>query len=98
QADVWHDFHESVMPEIREALAAQMGPQYVVKIDEHIYIHELATGERNLLGRADVGVAHPTSLEGPGGASTVAAPVMIWLPEVDVERQSFVEIRDRRNR
>jgi hypothetical protein len=32
---VWHNFHESFMPLIREIIGAQLGADYVVKIDEH---------------------------------------------------------------
>ena len=48
-ADVWHDFHESFMPHIRDVLAAQVDPRYIVKIDEHVFIHELSGEQRRFL-------------------------------------------------
>ena len=37
QDDVWHDFHEKIIPMIAERLVVQVRPEYIVKIDEHIY-------------------------------------------------------------
>jgi hypothetical protein len=48
QDAAWHDFHESFMPVAREFLSAQLLPRYFVKIDEHIYIHELSDDQQRL--------------------------------------------------
>ena len=56
QDDVSHDFHERFLPAAAEVIGAQVQPDYIVKIDEHVYIHELAVESRRLLGRADLGV------------------------------------------
>ncbi len=91
---VWHDFHERFMPFTAEAIGAQTGPQYIVRIDEHVYIRELR-GTRRLTGRADLAVARTS--DGAGaltGAVVQDAPARVRLPQVDVERESFVEIRD----
>jgi hypothetical protein len=70
-----------------------------VKIDEHIYIHELPAETRHLLGRSDVFVARPSSVSEPRpGTGVLEAPAQVRLPAVDVERLSFVEIRDRMSR
>lgn len=96
QTRVWHDFHESFMPLVRDLLSAQLDPAYVVKIDEQVYIHELPAEPRRFVGRADVGVT-----EHPGGGGLQAdtavldAPAEVALPGVDFERLSFLEIRDR---
>src|SRR5579863_10179400 len=99
QEEVWHDFHERLCPAVAELLTAQVRPSYIVKIDEHIYIHELPAETRTLVGRSDVEVAR---LQGNGdvGASTsvLEAPAHVRIPAVDVERISFVEVRDRANR
>ncbi len=99
QSTVWHDFHETLLPTIREAITAQVRPRYVVKVDEHIYIHELPEQEeRRLVGRDDLTVAHapvPAFEYSAGGTATIEAPVRVRLPEIDIERQSFLEIRDR---
>ncbi len=99
QEDAWHDFHERFMPATADRLAAQVDPRYIVKIDEHIYVHELSGEQRQFLGRADVAVAQRSPAANAAAATPVlAAPVEGYLPAVDVERLSFVEIRDRRNR
>lgn len=100
QDDVWQDFHQALIPVLREMLAELVRPKYLVKIDEHLYLHELPEGERALLGRGDVSVAGPRRAEGDAGQSaSIAAPAYGRLPVVaDVERQSYLEIRDRKSR
>jgi hypothetical protein len=102
QEGVWHDFHERFVPHLTEALAPQpqVRGRYIVKIDEHDYIHDRSVQEREFVGRADALVAHP----GPAAAASpapavVEAPACARVPvAVDVERLSFVEIRDRQSR
>ncbi len=69
QDDVWHGFHQQFCSICQELLVPQVRPRYIVKLEEHVYIHELPAAERRLLGRA-----------------------------VDIERESFIEIRDRKTR
>lgn len=100
QDDVWQDFHQSFIPVLREMLADLVRPKYFVKIDEHLYLHELPEGERALLGRGDVTVASPAGAEEETAeTASLAAPAYGRLPSVtDVERQSYLEIRDRKSR
>jgi hypothetical protein len=99
QEDVWHDFHESFMPQAREFLASQLPAHYLVKIDEHLYIHEPSSDRSSFLGREDVLVADRRSSPDRGvQGATLQAPTEIVLPIADVERVSFLEIRDRRDR
>jgi hypothetical protein len=100
QPSVWHDFHESFMPLAREILSAQVLPRYFVKIDEQIYIHELAEESRRLAGRGDLLVADLVPpREAPGAAAkTLAAPAEVRAAHIDVQSQSFLEIRDRDTR
>lgn len=99
-ASVWHDFHEAFCPALRDALTALVRPQYIVKIDEQVYLHELSAEERRLIGRPDVAIAE----SGRGGtatavSSTLSAPFQGELfPSFDEERLSFLEIRDRESR
>ncbi len=99
QEDVWHDFHDSFMPVARDLLNAQLGDRYIVKIDEHVYVHDLAEEHREFLGRADVAVASlhnsPTASSAVG---VLEAPVEVEVPRPDIERELFLEIRDRRTR
>lgn len=101
QEDVWHDFHERLLPHLAEVIGSQLAAHYIVKIDEHLYIHEPSAEQRILMGRGDVLLAtRQTSV--PGGAATTTAladaPAQVLLPAVDIEGSSFLEIRDRRDR
>lgn len=99
QDDVWHDFHEAFLPQLRDQIAGNVAPHYIVKIDEHVYIHEPPAVDRTFLGRADVFVATRRPLEGHHAATAMAkAPTQITLPSVDIERLSYLEIRDRRDK
>ena len=99
QDDVWHDFHERFLPAAAEVIGAQVQPDYIVKIDEHVYVHELPHEPRRLLGRADLAVtpAHDPGESRPA-VGLLDAPARVRIPAVDVEREAFVEIRDRRSR
>ena len=101
QEDVWHDFHERFIPLLATILGGQLRPRYIVKIDEHIYVHEMVIESRRLVGRADISVGHglgvPTS-QPVSGAGVLERRRGVRLPAVDHERLSYVEIRDRRDR
>jgi hypothetical protein len=99
QSDTWEDFHHNFITRAQETLSGQVGPNYLVKIEVRLILHELSAEERRFIGRADVGVTAPpgTVSSVPAGTPT-AAPVQLQLPAVEIERQSFIEIRDRRNR
>ncbi len=58
QPAVWQDFHDSFIPLVRELLTAQVQPRYYVKIEEHLFIHELPAHERFPLGQPDASI-HP---------------------------------------
>jgi hypothetical protein len=38
QDDAWHDFHERFLPLVAELLGSQVFPNYLVKVEKHIYI------------------------------------------------------------
>src|SRR5262249_10000496 len=97
QDRAWNDFHESFMPAARDAIAAQVRPHFIAKINEHLFIHEMPDDPRRFAGRADVSVTPPpfAPADAVPSAATVAAPARVRLPAVDRERLSFLEIRDR---
>ena len=74
----------------------------MVKLDEHVFIHELSENSpRQFFGRADLSVA---DLRSGGTALAMAAQTdsaististEVSLVEFDEERLSFLEIRDR---
>jgi hypothetical protein len=97
QESVWHDFHERFCPAAAEFLTAQVRPDFIVKIDEHLYIHELPDDARGFIGRGDTTVAQPRPSRGAAPTAVLEAPVRVQLPVVDIERLSFLEIRDRQS-
>jgi Protein of unknown function (DUF4058) len=110
QPDVWSTFHTRMLGELADRLSLQVRPDYLVHIESHLWIHELPEDgfgdelSRRLLGRADVFVSE-TDRPGQGESgraveigSLLTAPARIALHHVDIERQRFLEIRDRRNR
>src|SRR5436190_13145555 len=98
--DVWHDFHERFIPRLADLLNAQVGANYLVKIDEHVYVREVDEEARRFVGRADVAIAQrsPPSAAGASAALLDAPAQVVPLLLVDEVRESFVEIRDRHNR
>jgi hypothetical protein len=99
RASVWHDFHERWIPLVADLIGAQVLPRYFVRIDEHMYIHELSAEERRFIGRSDLLV--PALTPSSAATSTVSpvlnAPGEVGVPAVDSETLSFLEIRDRDN-
>lgn len=98
--EVWHDFHERFIPYAAAMLAPQVRPRYIVKLDEHVYIHELPARERRLIGKSDVSLIQNRRTSGGATAVSQLAPPAHakWPTEViDEERLSFIEIRDRDN-
>ncbi len=99
QESAWHDFHERLVARTADVLGAQVLPRYFVRIDEHMYIHELGQEERRFVGRGDLWVAPLTPERNSGGATSVLeAPAEVVVPQIDMEGQSFLEIRDRETR
>jgi hypothetical protein len=94
---VWHDFHEAFIPALREQLVPQIRPNYIAKVYEEVYIHELSAEQRRPLGRPDVAIAElgegVVTVAGP----RVAAPAtgVLTEPALDIERLAFIEIRER---
>jgi hypothetical protein len=98
QEGVFHDFHQSLIPVARGLLRRQVSPNYLVKVEESLFIHELSADERRFLGKADFAVTRNPPAPAPGAAPGAAAeaPAYVELPAaVDVERHSYLEIRDR---
>ena len=99
--EVWEDFHRRYLVFLAGRLEAGVGAGYLVKIETRLYLRELPQEERTFFGKADVGVS-ATGLgpTGTGAVATLAAPASLALnlPRVDIEREPYLEIRDRRDR
>jgi uncharacterized protein DUF4058 len=96
QEGVWQDFHVKFLTAINERLVPQVRPRYIVKLEEHIYVHELPPVPRRLKGRAEMSLASPEPApERLVGAGVLEAPAHVELTVQDVERVPFLEVRDR---
>src|SRR5256885_4356231 len=93
QDAVWPDFHQTFLTAARAALAGRVGPNYVVRIEERLYVHEQGY-ESRFVGRSDVSVAIEAPRGQPRGTGAIAAPEapvrMRLTPAVDVERDGFI--------
>src|SRR4051812_45688318 len=99
QEDVWQDFHQSFLPIVRDILSPQVSPAYIVKIEEHLFVHEIDSPGRQMLGRADVALARTNRADAGAPATAILqAPMRLQLPRTDVEKHAYLEIRDRRQR
>jgi hypothetical protein len=94
----WHDFHGVFVTRMRIELAGELRDRYQVRMDENIYVHELGAEERRLLGRPDVQLTETQPGSGAVASKTaLVAPAEGILPDsVDILRERFIEIRDRR--
>src|SRR5215218_9449449 len=86
QDDAWHSFHERFCTRLADQLVAATGPRYMVKLDENVFLHELSSDDRRLLGRPDVMVLDGPHRAGAGTAGATAsgsvAPAYANLPAV----------------
>lgn len=97
QETVWHGFHQQFVPLALQLLVPQVRPHYVVKLEEHIYIQD-APDERTFIGKPDVAVMDwpARGREHGGGGSATTAPAHARIhPAAEVERLSYLEIRNR---
>jgi len=97
QATVWQDFHHRLIAMAADSLGSQLLPRYFVKIEEHLYVHEMDENDRPFAGRADVAVSEGAEFPAtPGLAAVLDAPARVRVPTTfDFERTAFLEIRDR---
>jgi hypothetical protein len=98
QSDVWQDFRTEFLSTLRRMLVPAVAPDYIVQLEEHIHIHDIPEGTRLTVGRADLAIAE---VPGRGHRVAVAAieePAVVMLPEQEIDRQRYLEVRDRRGR
>jgi hypothetical protein len=97
--DAWPDYHHRFIDRMADAIAAQVDPRYLVKIEEHLYLQETPGGPHRAGPRADVGVK-PLSgrATSEAGVAVLEAPAQIHLAWPVTEPQAYLEIRDRRSR
>lgn len=98
---VWHDFHEQFCVFCRIALLPALRPKYICQLEEHVYIHELSEDARRLMGHGDVTISKARTNRPVSGMATadIAVPVEGQIfPQIDIEREMTLEIRDRQSR
>jgi hypothetical protein len=62
QAAHWQDFHTEFLSAFRRQLAPRIAPNYIVQLEEHVFIHDLPPEPRRSLGRADLSVTQVEAL------------------------------------
>lgn len=97
QADTWLEFHNSFIVHAQGALTGQVGPNYIVKVEVRLLLHERSAEERRYFVTIDLAVTDKGQRAAPAGA-VAEAPVVLQLPAVEGEKHLSLEIRDRRNR
>lgn len=96
RATAWESFHPNAISAIQYHIAAQLPAEYIVRIENRVYIHE-PPAERRFLGSTDFGIARPAGASATGTA-TIAAPAQVTiLDAVEVQRVGYVTVRDRDN-
>jgi hypothetical protein len=96
--DAWQDFHNSFLFTARNVLTALVRPNYIVRAEQHVYLHDSVVEPPQLAGRPDLFVARPDRPEGAAGTGLLEAPTQVRLIFPDLERETYLEVRDRRTR
>ena len=104
QPSVWEDFHSRFMTYAGESLATQVRPNFLVKLEERVFIHEPSSNERRkFLGKPDIALfeasaAHESSVATFDPALNQVKSILATIPDVEIERHAVIEIRDRLDR
>src|ERR1700722_14695866 len=85
--DLWQDFHSRLVPALGDALAPLVTPNFIVKVEEHVFIHEPPSEYRLLVGHGDVSVASEQhDAHTTGATATITSPTIARIPMVDFEK------------
>jgi hypothetical protein len=98
RAGVWEEFHVNFMTRCQVHLVKQVRPNYQVRIESRLYIHE-PPHEARFFGISDAGVSRPHSETGGVAVRTTAAPATARIRQpvepVAMEKQRYLNIVDR---
>lgn len=94
RATVWPSFHSNFINEAQVHLSDNLPPEYVVVIEDRVYIHEPSAEER-FLGRPDIGILRPATSDGAATGLAAAPARVTILDAVDVQRVGYLTVRDR---
>ncbi len=94
RATAWESLHTDLIVAIKAQIAAQLPPEYVIRTENRVYIHEPPV-ERRFVGSADLGIIRPPTTS-TDRTATIEAPARVTiLDAVDVRQVRFLTIRDR---
>ena len=88
QPNSWMDFHQSLAIYIRAALVPLVGPEYIVRIEERLYLSEWPEDERGkFFGQADLSVhgGRDRRIDSSGGTATIDAPLQVVVDIPDAK-------------
>ena len=92
---LWPDVHHSVIVKLRDYLAPRLRPDYRVTIQERVYVTADPNSAGGDLRMPDVAIlpaaATPTRDRAAGGLA-LADPVVVQLPEMELEKQLYLEV------
>lgn len=95
----WHDFHERFLILGAGVIGAQIRPDFLVRVDDHLLVHELPDDPPRPLGRADLSVARThREAAAPEGVALVDAPARVRLNQAEPTREAYLNIVDRSSR
>lgn len=95
QPALWPDFHAKFLVETAERLVSMVRPRYFVLLERHVFVQEPPGEPTTVRLRPDVLIATPRRGEHGGVAiAEAAAPVHVEHLAQEVERVSYLEIRD----
>ncbi len=95
---IWPDFHQACINAARIHLTRQVKPNYIVRVEAHLFLHEMPGINLTLAGRGDVSLSRlPQGPARNGGAALQTAPYQVVIPSVtvDEERVPYLEVLDR---
>ena len=84
---------------IGDALSPQVSPHFIVKIEEHLSIHQPEAHQHRLrMGNGDVNVARAPGTATTARSGDAQTPAHVLLPQVELLSETYLEIRDRKDR
>jgi hypothetical protein len=98
EPDQWPDVHATLIGTIRDLLAAQVAPSFIVRIEQRVYIASVEDISRETIAPDVYIVEHPQRNRTTTTTLTASPPILIeplYEPEV---HDRYIEILDARNR
>jgi hypothetical protein len=94
EGQVWEEFHQLMISEIHSRLIPLVRPQYVVRMEQRIYLEHLGEEPRSI--RPDVTIVRQPDSTATIGSSVIdAPPLALPLALAEEHRESYLEVRTR---